>query len=191
MEGHLPGRADPLSSDAHFRALVEHVPAVVFTATNDPLPHHLYVNPQVARMTGYTSEAFLADDELWSRIMHPDDRPRVLSAWELALHARTEFVAEYRCVTADGREIWVRDNAVPAFDRYGNVVAWHGVVRDITEFKQAEQELLWSEAKYRALVEGVPAVVYISAHHPQITIQYISPNVEEVLGYPVERYLAE
>src|SRR5437867_6969252 len=191
MEGHLPGQADPLSSDAHFRALVEHVPAVVFTATNDLVPRHLYISPQVERMTGYPSEAFLADDGLWPRSIHPDDRPRVLAEWERAFHAQTEFVEEYRCLNADGWEIWVRDNAVPAFDQDGNVVAWHGVVRDITEFKRAEQELRWSEAKYRALVEGVPAVVYIAAHDPQIRIHYISPNVEDVLGYPVERYLAE
>jgi len=142
-------------------------------------------------MTGYPSEAFLTDDELWSRLIHPDDRPQVLAAWEHSFHTQTEFEQQYRCFAADGREIWIRDNAVPSLDQFGTVVAWHGVARDITEFKRAEQELLWSEAKYRALVEGVPAVVYIAAHDPRIRIHYISPNVEEVLGYPIERYLGE
>jgi PAS domain-containing protein len=70
---------------------------------------------------------------------------------------------------------------------------WHGVMYDITDRKRVETALKESERRYRALVENVPAIVYIQRPRPgesrpgrlaAYDTTYMSPRVEEVLGYP-------
>src|SRR5687768_1707273 len=62
--------------------------------------------------------------------------------------------------------------------------------RDIPELL-AEQALAASEARYRALVEEAPAVIYMEQGDREHTLLYMSPFVETLLGYPVEAFFAD
>jgi PAS domain S-box-containing protein len=92
-------------------------------------------------------------------------------------------------VGADGRTVWVRDTAVPIPDESGRVDFWHGVVHDITGPKRIEHELREAEAKYRALVENLPAVIYQVAPDDDRRTMYVSPHVETALGYSRQEWL--
>jgi PAS domain S-box-containing protein len=61
---------------------------------------------------------------------------------------------------------------------------------DVTARKQAEERGLAAEAKYRTLVEQLPAVVYLGEYGEQGEWLYISPAIEHVLGYTPEEWLA-
>ncbi len=63
--------------------------------------------------------------------------------------------------------------------------------RDVTEQVAAQQELRASEARYRMLIEDVPAVTYAAALDDQATPLYVSPQAERLLGYPADRYQEE
>src|SRR4029450_2154486 len=67
---------------------------------------------------------------------------------------------------------------------------WHGVMLDVTEQKLAEASHWELAAKYRTLVEQIPAVVYLAEYGEQGDWLYISPQVERVLGYTPEEGLA-
>ncbi len=55
--------------------------------------------------------------------------------------------------------------------------------REIEERKKIESRLRESEAKYRTLVEQIPAITYIVAVGDQCTTTYVSPQIESMLGF--------
>jgi PAS domain S-box-containing protein len=178
-----PGPVDPFASPARLRELIERLPVAVYVDTDDRVPRCLYASPNVEALLGYPPERITSEHDLWWQLMHPDDRDRVVREYGEAWETGTAFRSEYRVVRPDGSEAWVRDSTVPVLGSDGRRLAWHGVLEDITEAKRAAQEIQESEARYRALVERTPAVVYEMGPDDERRTLYVSPHVEEVLGY--------
>ena len=174
---------DPFASEARVRELVEHLPVVVYVETDDRLPSVLYLSPTVEEILGYPAEAFVEDGDLWRRSMHEEDRSRVRALRDRSWQTGAPFRAEFRMIRPDGREVWVRDSCVLVRGDGGERLAWQGVLEDITAEKRSEQDIRASEARYRALVEGIPAVVYEMGPDDERRTLFVSPHVEQVLGY--------
>src|SRR5918995_324287 len=143
-------------SEDRFRRLVEQIPAVTYV--QDPIDSDTpkaitYMSPQYEAMFGYPPETEILDEEAWLRMLHPDDRERVL-AEELRTDETGEpFKIEYRLIARDGRVVWVRDEATLLKDEDGNSLYWLGVQYDITEQKRAEEDFRRSEERFRATFE--------------------------------------
>lgn len=134
---------DERAMAAKFRTLVEQIPAVVYVDPLDPPSPavSLYVSPQVERMFGVPKESTTTDRDWWIRLVHPDDRQRVLAASDEADRTRGPYRIEYRMRTVDGLELWVHDEAMLVHDEDGVPIFWQGVMYDISDQKRAEQEL--------------------------------------------------
>lgn len=63
------------------------------------------------------------------------------------------------------------------------------LANDVTEQKKTEQALKRSEAQFRTLVEQMPAVTYIAAFDDLSSTLYISPQIEQILGFTPEEFL--
>jgi PAS domain S-box-containing protein len=179
------------TGEAVYRHLVEQVPAVVYIDSNEEHPRSLYVSPQVETMFGHPPEAWVRDRGLWDRAIHPDDLDEVHRAWVHAVRSGEPFALDYRMVRPDGRVVWTRDSAVPIRDEDGETISWHGVMYDVTAWKGVEESLRASEARYRALIENVPAVVYVVAPDDDRKTMYVSPQVEVALGYTRQEWLEQ
>jgi diguanylate cyclase (GGDEF)-like protein/PAS domain S-box-containing protein len=124
-----------------YRRLVERLPAIVYAAELGEHGRWRFVSPQVEEILGYSQEEWLADPGLWAKLIHPDDRERALAQeTRRTLGNRNPPPIDYRMVTRAGKTIWILDEAVLEPDEQG-VPIWHGVLYDITERKDAEQEL--------------------------------------------------
>jgi PAS domain S-box-containing protein len=180
-------------AEVRYRALVEQIPAITYTEIEDetsPIGYRdVYISPQAESILGYTPFEWQADPELWIRAMHPDDRDRVNQDDRASVETGT-FTSEYRMIARDGRVVWFQDEANVVEDPVSGVRFWHGVMLDVTEQKLAEASHWELAAKYRTLVEQIPAVVYLAEYGEQGDWLYISPQVKRVLGYTPEEWLA-
>lgn len=132
-------RATP---DTDYQELVERIPAVSYTAEFGSTCEWHFVSPQVEQLLGYTAEEWRADPGLWFRLVHPDDRETVLEAESRTYGDDQPFSCEYRLLDRDGKEVWVRDDAVVRVDENGGRML-QGLMLDITPQKRAEERLLY------------------------------------------------
>ncbi len=122
-----------------FRALVEQVPAVIYTDSAEEMFKTLYISPQLKTITGYEPGDWINDPDLWERMIHPDDRERVLEEYTRTFKARLPSTSEYRLIRRDGRVIWLSDETRLICDHADKPLFWQGVMVDITARKRAEQ----------------------------------------------------
>ncbi|MGZ7212397.1 PAS domain-containing protein, partial [Streptococcus pyogenes] len=86
----------------------------------------------VKELYGYLHDDFLNDPFLWKKILHPEDRDRVLSENERTSITNKTFQMEYRLITKDGRVVWVHDEANLVKSEENEPQYWLGVWTDIT-----------------------------------------------------------
>ena len=77
------------------------------------------------------------------------------------------------------------------FNEHGHLLEFQSVGSDITKRKLAEKALQESETKYRNMVERIPAITYITALDETGTNIYVSPQVENILGFTQADYAAD
>lgn len=148
------GRESLFEAEAKYRSLVEHIPAVVYLDPVDEDSLSIYVSPQVHDLIGITPEEWLADYYAWRNHVHPEDIDRAFAEYEEAYEAHVPLNHEYRMVHADGTVKWVLEQAFPIEDEDGNPWLIQGVIFDITQRKQAEEQV--SFLAYHDKLTGLP-----------------------------------
>lgn len=127
-----------LESEARFRRLAENAHDLIYRYELDPVRGFSYVSQAVSHMLGYSPEEFYADPDIPRKLVHPDDLP----IYDAARDQATSQPSSWRWRHKDGHEVWTEHLRVPVFDETGAQVAFEGIVRDITERKQLEEQLL-------------------------------------------------
>jgi PAS domain S-box-containing protein len=171
-------------SQQSYQALVERIPGVIYRDALDEIASTLFIGPQIKDMTGYAPEEWVAEPDLWLKILHPDDRLRVLAENKHHLVTGEPFKSDYRLLGRDGRVVWVRDEAVTICDSSGHPLYDQGVFTDITERKLAEEQIRLSEEHYRMLAENMSDTVWLMDLGLRTT--YISPSVTRLRGFTLD-----
>ena len=179
------------TAEAKYRTLVEHISAITYTALLDDAKTRVYVSPQIETLLGYTQAEYLTDADLWKKMLHPNDQERVLTEAARFYETGEPFVSDYRSVARDGRALWFHDEAVIFEDETSHKRVIQGVKIDITERKQAEDNLRASEQKFRALAENIPSVVYQCRDDERYTFLYLNDSIMELTGYPPKAFLED
>ncbi|MFC7060148.1 PAS domain S-box protein [Halovenus salina] len=107
---------------------------------------------------------------------HPDDRDTIREAFDRLTSEGEPYDLELRIVTAEGEVRWVHTRGEPRYED-DEIVAVHGTLQDITERKEREQELNRSQQ----IIKNSTDIATII--DPEGTITYVSPAVQDVLGY--------
>jgi PAS domain S-box-containing protein len=130
-------------------------------------------------------------------LVHPEDLPMVQEGLERLLSGE-EVRLSYRIVRPDDDVRWLQTVARPEVDEGGRVSRLWGAGNDVTRLREnqdrmerTEEALRESEARYQQLIEQVPAVVYIAEPGETGEWLYVSPQIERILGFPPEDWVAD
>jgi PAS domain S-box-containing protein len=129
------------------------------TEESDELIYHahpvtgnpFFVSSAVEKMFGFTPGEWLKDEELWERMIHPDDRLRVFKEFEEARMRIKDTCFIYRILTRDGIVRWVEDHITWERDQEGNPVRITGRMYDIIHRQEEEVRKEREHALLRAV----------------------------------------
>lgn len=86
-----------------------------------------------------------------------------------------------------GKAVWVRNVAQPVFDKNKNIIGRRGLVQDITDKKESIDKIARAEELYRLLADNTNDLICLQEHDS--TFKYISPSIENTLGYKQEEFI--
>lgn len=180
---HRRAQEELAQAEERYRNLVEQIPAVVYVDDDDEVATARYVSPAYERLFGYTPEERLADPQLWVKLLHPEDRDRVLTISRETNETGEMFRAEYRMIARDGRVVWVRDEARLLRDQAGRALSWQGILVDITERKWAENALRRVMQQNKLILDSAGEGIFGLDREGRIA--FINPAAAASLGWSV------
>lgn len=96
--------------------------------------------------------------ELFLNCIHPDDRDYFHKKWSARLNNKP-YDIEFRLIVND-KVKWVREKADIEFDTEGNPIMAIGFTQDITERKQAEENVKNAKDELQMILDSVPALIF-------------------------------
>ncbi|MEW6207425.1 MAG: PAS domain S-box protein [Acidobacteriota bacterium] len=168
-------------AESKYRLLVEHIPAIAYTAMMDEFGTNVYVSPQIEKTLGFSQSEWMAEKTLWRRQIHPDDRQSAISLFNKTLFDQEPFVCEYRLIDREGKAKWFHDEAVVVRDEAGQAVMLQGVALDITKRKQTEEALARAERRYRSIIQNAAYGIFLSSIDGRFL--EVNPALVCMLGY--------
>jgi len=147
-------RADLARAETRYRALLDGLPLVTWLTDTGDRRSSLYISPSISELTGYSPSEWLEEPGLFEKLLHPEDKARVLE--ELAGTANGSPVrTDYRLLARDGRAVWVRDETVTVRDPAGEPLYTQTFLRDLGELRRSEDLRERLEVAERAATDEV------------------------------------
>jgi PAS domain S-box-containing protein len=119
------------------RELIDAIPQQIWSGPADGTLD--YCNRRWRSDTGLGLEELRGDG--WQAMLHPQDRERVLKAWQESVRTGMPYEQEERHRGMDGTYRWYLARGTPQRDPLGRIVRWYGTNTDIEARKRAEEEL--------------------------------------------------
>src|SRR5688572_22872815 len=91
----------------------------------------IYVSPAAQELYGHSADAFMHDESLRIKVIHAEDHPRVIAAWE-ELKRGGAFEIEYRATRPDGAVRWINNRGRRILGADGAPERYDGLARDVT-----------------------------------------------------------
>src|SRR5437660_4219324 len=158
------------------RALIDAIPQQIWSGPADGTLD--YCNERWRSYMGLGLAELRGDG--WQRMLHPDDRKRVLKAWHESVTNGTPYEQEERHRGAEGPYRWFLARGVPLRDSEGHIVRWYGTNTDIEDRKVAEGRL-------RLVIDTLPALVWRKL--PDGSADFLNQRFREYTGLSVEEGL--
>lgn len=147
-----------LEAAARFQNFVEQLGGMPYIGSIDAQATNIYVSPKIHDLLGFTPEQWCGDPGLRLRQMHEEDRAGFLASIAATVSSGVPLSVDYRLRRADGSLRWIHDEAKVARDGNGRPLFLHGIALDITERRQAQEELMRSHRELKHLISALDAV---------------------------------
>lgn len=178
-----PPSDSPLNAlPAYFQTLAELSSVGMFYC--DTNGEYLYCNPSGRGLLGIAGES--VNPLHWIQRVYSCDRPTVSQHWEQCQTFQTPFHQTFRFLHPDGQIQWISGQIVPDWNAQGQLQGYAGTFVDVTEQQQTAAEAERRQSLINC-VNGIVWEVDLSSSH----FTFVSPIAEEILGFPVEKWLAD
>lgn len=170
-----------------YRTLVETSSEAVITI--DRGGRYTFVNERFTELSGYSADEVLGETIL---DLLTEGEPRDELARRLTLGIEYEPITiELEGRTKAGDRLWLLANASPMFDDSGEKTGWLAMLSDITARHLAQQALLESESRFRAVFEDAPVGMAVAAIEDDHLGRYLQVNASYcgLTGYPEKQLL--
>ena len=135
-----PSGNEPELDSAVYRTLLESTRAIPWKI-DWASTRFDYIGPQIEGLLGWAQSSWATVQD-WAERIHPDDRERVVQFCIAQSQAGVDHEADYRALTCEGQYVWIRDVVHVVRREDGTVDSLVGFMFDISERKQAEEQLL-------------------------------------------------
>ncbi len=161
--------------------LVSSSPAMIYTCLPQPNYPFTFVSDNIEEILGYTVDQCLAEPTtFWYSRIHPEDLPRIRANFS-QLIKQGHYVNEYRFFHQNGSYLWLRDEVKVVRSQSGDLIELIGSLIEISDRKQAEEELRQSEERFQLALEGSDLGLW-DWHCPSGNT-YFSSEWKRMLGY--------
>ncbi|MET0741851.1 MAG: PAS domain-containing protein [Microvirga sp.] len=176
-------------SEERFRQFSEASPDVIWVRDAHTLEWE-YLSPGFAKVYGGDRAEALKSDSLqsWAEMILPEDRQEALESIA-RVWSSEQVTFDYRIRRPSDSQIrWLRNTVFPMLDRTGQVQRIGGIGQDITDLTAFETALRESERRQRALIEGMPQLVWRASRPGQWVwasqqwMEYTGQSIEDSLG---------
>ncbi|MGD0166643.1 MAG: PAS domain S-box protein [Gaiellaceae bacterium] len=162
-----------------YRVVVENSHDMI--AVLDPMGRFVFASPSYEQALGYGPEELVDVSPI--SLVHPSDVQRASDALRQTVTGQGPSVVELRMRHKRGSWVFVEGTTTSVLNENGQLQSILMNFRDISERRIAEEELREAEARYRLLVEQLPLVTYINVPGESGRWVYLSPQLEEILGF--------
>jgi PAS domain S-box-containing protein len=178
-------------SEDRYKRLVQFLTDYIYTVKIDDTGLiETYHGPGCVRVTGYTSEDYYKDPELWVRMVFKEDRKTVTEQATMALSGKPVNPLEHRIIHRNGSIRWVKNSIVLSIDENGILKGYDGLINDITNIKKAEQQAVEKQkqleqadklASLGVLVSGVAHEINNPNNYIMLNVQLFSKIWKDIL----------
>ncbi len=172
------------AAEQRFRTMVEQLPLAVYIDEPDGDFTGIYISPQIEPMLGYPTAQWVGNSAMFARVLHLEDRERVLAEQREWLARGGSYQGEYRLRHRNGDDVWVREVAIVVADAEGAPQYVQGYLEDITERRAAERELIESEQRLRTVTDNLNDVIFLYGMDRKL--RYVTPSFETLTGATLE-----
>jgi PAS domain S-box-containing protein len=169
-------------SEERFQKLATASPGIIYTVVEYPdgPVRYEYLSPAFEEVHEVPVANALQDPTITLQQIHPDDRAGYQQAVAESLAAMQPFKHEWRIITPSGKTKWIQASSRPERRENGEI-AWHGVVVDVTDRKQAEAKLEQAIQQIDSHFENSPLAIMQWDQHYRV-LRW-SKQAEQIFGW--------
>jgi len=166
-------------SEQCFSAIADH--SYFWEIWVNPAGRPVWTNPAVQRLTGYSIKELMAMSDFPELLIYEQDRQRMDKAFNLALEGNMGNEVQFRLIRKDRAIIWAEASWKPIYDKENAFIGYRASIRDITNRKRAEQEVMETQERFSDFFKNAPIGFHIFG--PDQIIVDINDAELEMIGY--------
>lgn len=131
----------------------------VFYSVDMVLYQFTQMSAACEQVYGYPPAEFIADSNLWQKLIHPDDK-MIAEEQVQRLYQGREVQNQYRIIHKDESIRWIENKVIPTLDQNGRLIRIDGITSDISERKKTEEEIINSNLRYQYVTKATSDAIW-------------------------------